>query len=249
MRKLALVEAPAAFFKRLGRQTGMLKTLNLYLSDSSYADEFPAGDFFNDIYGWWLDVIEITSILHAVWGLEQQVDISFTVSSPSRWNGHFDTVTVNETMRSFLRGQLICKQHIKLISAVTIKATGSGGMIGWSKVRKPGDRIRGCRHRDNMKPRSYPDPDMVVNFESTDGGKQLKLITKTGRLSLQGLPNHLRSRIFEAVFRPLDGFVINVDQTTKFDIGLFHVNKEIYKNWLDAFLYENLFVVEMAATE
>jgi hypothetical protein len=49
MRKLALVEAPAAFFKRLGRQTGMLKTLNLYLSDSSYADEFPAGDFFNDI--------------------------------------------------------------------------------------------------------------------------------------------------------------------------------------------------------
>jgi hypothetical protein len=132
-------------------------------------------------------------------------------------------LTMSAILKSILGGQLKLREHGRLLCAVVIEQNASGGKIGWGTTNPY------CSYRSSDRGRIVPDLHYTSSFIVEDGGARLQICKREVPLALLNLPCSLLERIISMVVHPLEGVRIDLDKETKFNCGMIHVNRDIYR--------------------
>lgn len=168
------------------------------------------------------DVLEITALLHAVWGCNAKVDVIFIGKVTPRLN-HLrqpaDVHAMTTFLRAILSGQLQLRNYGSLVCAVTIKYDGSGGTISFGKVSPA--------HMLDQWPRFCPDVAYVFDFVKDSEELGLSIVKRKTCRYLTDLPCELLGRICSIAIRQ-DDTHIDIDADTGVLLGLAGVNRKLH---------------------
>ncbi|CAN9313156.1 unnamed protein product [Alternaria sp. RS040] len=239
-RQSPIIRLPGAFFTRIGTQAHWLRKIVLDLCLLTTPKLYRSLAHPDRVKDGALERFEITPLLHAIWNLDINVDVSLVNTRyfpPIHGLTDLDlnAPSMSAILKSILGGQLELRKYGRLLYAVTIYADGSGGEINWGTTNlccdPPDMMIR------ELLPDIIPDPHQISWFTAEDGGARLRVHKREKALALLDLPQPILRDIISRVVRPTEGFVIDLDKDTKFNCGIIHVNKDIYHAWRKPFLF------------
>ncbi|KAH8623504.1 hypothetical protein IG631_21983 [Alternaria alternata] len=234
------ITLPGAFFTRIGTQAHWLRKLVLDLHRLTSSKLYRSLAHPEEAKDGAPVRFEITPLLHAIWSLDLNVDVSLvkTTNHPRSLGSatlKFDAPSMSTILNSILGGQLELRKYGRLLYAVTIYGDASGGEISWGTTNvccDPPDLMM----RSSL-PDIFPDPHHVSSFIAEDNGARLRLRKQDKAPTLLDLPQPILRDIISRVVRPTEGFVIDLNKDTKFNCAIIHVNKDIYHAWRKAFLF------------
>lgn len=204
-------------------------------------------------------LIEVDALIRLVWHLDRYPDIeavqlkgganhllkiweSQGISRVCETDVVCNTSAITRILSTLIRDQLGLRRYGRLLGGIGIKRAGSGGAVNWTKIPA---------HKEDHT-QSYPYTREYRYYQSifvaADGGRRLDFIPAT-KPSLSILPEDLRARIFRHAITPDRPVIIDVGKQSGFELGLQHVNKEMYMWWRQAYMQKNRFSLSMTTTE